>query len=95
MATTIINSMSVKPFCTCLNINELLLMKTKQSNLRQRPAPVIGIEQALCQGGIGRLKSMNYKNNFSNLQTLIDISTSASGVMSDETRHPMTIFVSR
>jgi hypothetical protein len=34
MATTIINSMSVKPFCTCLNIEWLLLINTQKIAFR-------------------------------------------------------------
>jgi hypothetical protein len=66
MATTIINSMSVKPCCIFLSI---LTPGDEHENLtiEQRLAPVTGNEQASCQAYVPIRKYMKYLSNQENV----------------------------
>jgi hypothetical protein len=67
MATTIINSMRVKPCCTFLSILTPGDERYKQFNFEQRRGPVTGMKQAPCQKFSIYCKHMNLLDNLEDI----------------------------
>src|ERR1700722_6031506 len=92
IATTIINSMRVKPCCTFLNILTPVEC-TNQSRIEQRPMPVIGRKQAVCQCSVFAPKRMKLHTFSGRRRARLDIESSVSGAAAGAQGQRVTFFV--